>query len=82
MAAVFGNTIHLWNVKRDVFLQSTSWVLHEVEHVRQFNRYGFLRFAVLYLIEYARKGYYNNRFEIEARAAEASLADLTGIEFT
>ena len=81
MAAVFGNTIHLWNVRREDFLQSTSWVVHEVAHVRQFQRYGFLWFSVLYLVEYARKGYYHNRYEIEARAAENSLSNLSGIEF-
>lgn len=81
MAAVCGRTIHLWNVSREDFLQRTPWVVHEVEHVRQFKRYGFLRFSILYLIEFGRNGYYNNRFEIEARKAEDSVADLSGIEF-
>lgn len=81
VAVVIGHTIHLWNVRRADFLQSPSWVLHEVEHVRQFRRYGFLRFTFLYLWESLRKGYHNNRFEAEARAAENALPDLTGIEF-
>lgn len=81
VAAVLGDTIHLWNVSREEFLQRTAWVVHEVEHVRQFRRYGIVRFSLLYLWESARKGYHNNRFEVEARVAEAGVPDLTGIEF-
>ena len=54
MAAVFGNTIHLWNVSREDFLRSRTWVVHEIVHVKQFAQYGYLRFSVLYLIEYYR----------------------------
>lgn len=81
MASVLGDTIHLWNVSREEFLQRIPWVVHEVEHVRQFRRYGFLRFSVLYLWESARRGYYNNRFEVEARIAEMGEHNLEGIEF-
>jgi hypothetical protein len=81
VAAVLGDTIHLWNISREDFLQRTAWVVHEVEHVRQFRRYGFVRFSFLYLWESARNGYHNNRFEVEARVAEAGVPDLTGIEF-
>ena len=81
VAAVFGKTIHLWNVSREDFMKKTPWVVHEVEHVRQFQRYGTVRFTALYLIEYTRKGYHNNRFEVEARVAEFGEGDLAGIEF-
>jgi hypothetical protein len=81
VAAVFGRTIHLWNVSREEFLKRTPWVIHEVEHVRQFQRYGYLRFSALYLLEYTRKGYHNNRFEVEARVAEMGGGSLDGIEF-
>ena len=81
MAAVLGSTIHLWNVSRDEFLNSPSWVVHEIEHVKQFKRYGFLRFCFLYLLEHVRKGYQNNRFEIEARIVEAGEPDLNGVDF-
>ena len=81
VAAVFGRTIHLWNVSREDFLQKTPWVIHEVEHVKQFQRYGFMRFSVLYLFEYTRNGYYNNRFEVEARVAEMGNGTLDDIEF-
>lgn len=81
VAMVLGHTIHLWNVSRTDFLQCTPWVVHEIAHVRQFRRYGFVPFLVLYLVESAGKGYYNNRFEIEARKAEEGVPELTGIEF-
>ena len=81
VAAVLGRTIHLWNINREDFLLRKSWVVHEIEHVRQFQRYGLIRFSALYLFEYSRKGYYNNRFEIEARMAETRVLSLEGIEF-
>jgi hypothetical protein len=81
VAAVFGRTIHLWNVSREDFMQRRSWVVHEVEHVRQFQRYGYVRFSALYLLEYTRRGYHNNRFEVEARLAEEGAGDLTGVQF-
>lgn len=81
VAIVLGRTIHLWNVNRKDFLKSTPWVVHEITHVRQFQHYGFLRFSVLYLIESARRGYNNNRYEKEARDAETGDLDLEGIEF-
>lgn len=81
MAAVLGDTIHLWNVSREEFLQRPAWVIHELVHVRQFRQYGFIRFAVLYLVEYCRKGYNNNRFEVEARIAEDAGVDPGPVEF-
>lgn len=81
VAAVLGNTIHLWNISREDFLKRTPWVVHEIEHVRQFQRYGFLRFSIMYLWESARRGYYNNRFEVEARVAEGGELSLEGVEF-
>ena len=42
---------------------------HEGEHVRQNRRLGLLMYPLLYALEYARRGYLNNRFEVEARRA-------------
>lgn len=47
---------------------------HERKHLEQIERLGRLRFSVEYLGELARHGYWNNRFEIEARAAERNPA--------
>lgn len=69
-AIVFGRTIHLWNISEKTFLDDRRLLAHELQHVRQYKRYGFLPFIFLYLLESLRKGYHNNKFEIEARQAE------------
>lgn len=69
-AIVIGSTIHLHNCTRESFLKDESWVLHEKCHIAQFKRYGRLKFIFLYLLESLKKGYYHNKYEIEAREAE------------
>jgi len=69
-AIVFGKTIYLHNISRERFLSDTRLMRHELCHVRQYQQYGFLPFLFKYLVESIRKGYTNNRFEVEARAAE------------
>ncbi|MCU0431200.1 MAG: hypothetical protein MUF42_14650 [Cytophagaceae bacterium] len=69
-AMVLGKTIHLCGVSAEVFLSNRRWLLHELEHIKQFGRYGMLPFLFMYLVESVRKGYYYNRFEVEARQAE------------
>ncbi|MBS1575320.1 MAG: DUF4157 domain-containing protein [Bacteroidetes bacterium] len=70
VALVLGKTIHLYNVSKQSFLNDAGWVKHELKHIEQFRQYGFLRFLILYFIEWMKHGYFNNRFEIEARLAE------------
>lgn len=69
VAMVLGKTIHLSGVKRENFLKNRSWVAHELCHVRQFQEHGYLRFLWLYLRESLRVGYYQNKYEVEARIA-------------
>ncbi|WP_018476627.1 hypothetical protein [Pontibacter roseus] len=69
VAMVLGKTIHLSGVKRDAFLQDSGWLAHELCHIRQFQEHGYLRFLWLYLKESMRVGYYNNKYEVEARIA-------------
>ena len=69
-AIVIGKTIHLHQTTRLEFLQNKRWVLHELKHVDQFRQHGFFSFIFLYLWESIRNGYANNKYEIEARAAE------------
>ena len=63
--ASFWNTIYVrpgW--------ENTKWLIrHEMKHLEQIERLGRLRFSISYLWELARHGYWNNKFEIEARAA-------------
>lgn len=70
VALVLGHTIHLWGANRKALLSDPYWLNHELKHVEQYLRYGSLWFLALYLWESMRKGYRNNKYEIEARAAE------------
>lgn len=70
VAIVIGSTIHLHNTKARDFLDNERWLRHELCHIRQFQEHGFVKFIWLYVVESIRHGYRQNRFEIEARAAE------------
>lgn len=70
MAIVFGDTIHIWGVTKQEFLQNKNWVKHELKHIEQFQQHGYFGFLAKYVWESIRHGYYNNKFEIEAREAE------------
>ena len=72
VAIVIGSTIHLHNTSKEDFLKDKRWVKHELCHVRQFHQNGFFTFIAKYLWESIKHGYYNNRFEVEARNAEKS----------
>lgn len=69
VAIVIGHTIHLWNASAAQLMNNERWLLHELKHVEQYERYGKLRFISSYLWESITKGYRNNKFEVEARAA-------------
>ena len=71
MAMTIGNTIHLHNTSKQEFLEDNRWVKHELKHVEQYQQYGLIRFLWKYTIESIRRGYHNNRFEVEAREAES-----------
>lgn len=70
MAITMGHTIYLWHTSTLDFTDQARWVRHELKHVEQYLRYGRVWFLVLYLWESVLHGYRQNRFEIEARAAE------------
>jgi hypothetical protein len=67
VAMVLGNRIHLSGVDKHTFLKDDGWLAHELCHIRQFKEHGFFRFLWLYLLESMRVGYYNNKYEVEAR---------------
>jgi len=71
VAIVIGSTIHLHRVSEKDFLKNEKWAKHEMCHIQQFKKFGFFKFILKYLRESARVGYYNNRFEVEARKAES-----------
>ena len=71
VAIVIGKTIHLHNTGRPEFLENKQWLYHELKHVEQFKQHGGFLFLFLYLWESIRHGYTNNKYEVEARAAES-----------
>ncbi|WP_152268198.1 eCIS core domain-containing protein [Agriterribacter humi] len=73
VAFTLGKTIHLYNATAREFLDDTRWVKHELKHVEQFRRYGFIPFIARYTIETIKKGYRDNKYEIEARMAEQDI---------
>ena len=70
VAIVIGKTIHLHNVSKEDFLKNIRWVKHEMCHIRQFEKHGYFIFICKYLYESMKSGYYNNKYEVEARDAE------------
>lgn len=70
VAIVLGKTIYLHHVSKEDFLKNEKWLKHEMCHLQQFKKYGFFTFIAKYLWESWKVGYYNNRFEAEARCAE------------
>jgi hypothetical protein len=70
VAIVMGNTIHLHNTCKAEFLSNTRWLKHEMRHLQQFKEHGFVPFLCKYLWEWVKHGYYNNKYEVEAREAE------------
>lgn len=70
VAMVIGGTIHLHNISAEEFLQNKRLMKHELCHVQQYKQHGMAAFLIKYLWESICRGYYNNRFEAEARAAE------------
>ena len=80
VAMVIGTKIHLHNVSKEEFLRNKKWVRHEVAHVHQWLKYGKVKFAIFYLLESFNKGYYHNKFEVEARLKENDPLILDDVE--
>lgn len=73
VAFTLGKTIYLYNATTREFLHDARWVKHELKHVEQFQRYGFIPFLALYTFETIKKGYRKNKYEVEARDAELEM---------
>jgi hypothetical protein len=70
IAMVLGKTIHLHGVTKAQFLADECWLKHELCHIKQFKENGYVLFLIKYLWECYKVGYYNNKYEVEARGAE------------
>lgn len=80
-AIVFGSTIHLYNTSRQEFLNDRDWVCHELMHVKQYRQHGFAGFLFRYILDWMKNGYYNNKFEVEARACEKDDSLMKEVQF-
>jgi hypothetical protein len=81
MAVTIGRTIHLWNARKGDLIENKRWLRHELVHVQQFMRIGFVKFLFLYLWESLKNGYLQNKFEIEARAKENENISFPSFDF-
>lgn len=70
VAIVFGRTIFLHNASRFDLIANKRWLIHELTHVRQWHREGYIKFLLKYLWFSIRYGYRMNPFEKEAREME------------
>ena len=70
VALTMGNTIHLYRASREELIENNRWLKHELAHVEQFRKHGFLKFIAMYLVETIINGYHQNKYEIDAREAE------------
>ena len=80
VAIVFGSTIHLHNTSRQEFLNDSDWVCHELKHIEQYKKNGFAGFLTKYVFDWMKNGYYNNKFEVEARSSEKDLSLMKRME--
>lgn len=70
IAMVLGHCIHLYGVSKEEFLSNKRWLRHELKHIEQYERLGFIRFIITYLWQTVRVEYYRCGLECEAREAE------------
>lgn len=52
---------------RPEYMESKTILAHELTHVQQIDNLGLINFTYQYLMESFKKGYRNNKFEVEAR---------------
>lgn len=67
IAMVIGYTIHLYGTSAKTFMADKRWLQHELVHVEQYERTGLATFLLKYIWQSFRYGYYNNKYELEAR---------------
>jgi len=65
MAQVIGDAIYI----RSRWAFTPAVKRHELQHIRQARRIGWL-FPLLYWLEHRMRGYWNNRYEVAARRAQ------------
>ena len=69
-AIVLGNCIYLYGVSKEKFLANKPWLRHELKHIEQYERLGYLGFIATYLWQNLKVGYHKCDLECEAKNAE------------
>ena len=80
VALVLGRTIHIYGVNPIYLLGNREWLAHELVHVKQYEKYGVIRFLWLYIWEWIKHGYLDSRYEKEAREGENHLDSVAVFE--
>ena len=65
LATAIGKTIHLHNITPEDFINNKTFLRHELQHCIQYHTTRF--FLLKYIWETMRHGYFQNRYEVEAR---------------
>ena len=81
MAVTINNKIYLYNCSAKDFLHLETWVCHELMHVQQYQKLGRLKFISFYFLQLIINGYYNNKYEKEARENEHNTSVLSTAKF-
>jgi hypothetical protein len=81
LAMVWGNTILLFNVSKQDFLQDKQWVCHEIRHVLQSNQIGKWRFLWRYVVLGIKHGYHHHPYEVDARLHDADYEILDRVKW-
>jgi len=63
------NGLTLWKlvIINSSAIDKARVIRHEAKHVEQWTTIGFFKFPYLYLIELYKVGYWDNKYEVEAR---------------
>ncbi len=70
-AIVIGATIHLHHSTKEELIKNTAWLRHEICHIKQWKKHGYMYFLLHYLWLSVLYGYRKNPYEIAARKAES-----------
>lgn len=65
IASAINKTIHLHAITAEAFVERKAFMRHELQHIIQYHTIRF--FVLKYIWETLKKGYFNNKYEVEAR---------------
>jgi hypothetical protein len=81
LAMVWGNSILLFNVSKQDFLQDKHWVCHEIRHIIQSQQLGKWTFLWRYIVLSFKHGYHHHPYEVDARLHDADFEVLDRVQW-